>query len=156
VLGAVVLLLLSLGPGRAEASFALGLQDDGFSPDTASAGQVGAAWAAERAIHGSYIRIGLTWGDVVHANNASQPPAGFNQSDPASKDYGWLRVDDAVRSAAAHHKKIIFVIAEAPQWAIGPGTPGPNVGSGAWNPNPTMFSQFVHAAALRYSGEKAL
>jgi hypothetical protein len=151
-LGAVLLLLLSLGPGRAEARFALGLQDDGFGPRAASAAQTAAAWAAERAIDGSYVRIALTWGQVVRGNNLSKPLAGFNQADPASPDYNWSGVDDAVRSAVARGKKIIFVIAEAPRWAVGPGSPGPNVGGGAWNPDPSMFSQFVHAAALRYSG----
>jgi hypothetical protein len=144
--------LLVLGSGQAKAGFSVGLQDDGFSPADASASQAAAAWAAERAIHGSSVRVGLTWAHLVRGNGDPQPPAGFNQADPASPDYDWHKVDDAVRSVAAHHKKIIFVIDQAPPWANGPGTPGPNVGSGAWNPNPTMFSQFVHAAALRYSG----
>ncbi len=130
----------------------MGLQDDGFGPSSPSATQTAAAWTAERAINGSYVRISLTWGQLVHGNSGSKPLPGFNQADPASKDYNWTGVDDAVRSASARGKKVIFVIAEAPQFAIGPGTPGPNSGSGSWNPDPTMFSQFVHAAALRYSG----
>jgi hypothetical protein len=144
--------LLVLGTGQAKAGFSLGLQDDGFSPATASAAQVGDAWAAERATDGSYVRIALPWADLVRGNADPQPLPGFNQADPASPDYGWTKVDAAVRAVAAHHKRIIFSIDEAPTWAIGPGSPGPNVDSGAWNPNPTMFSQFVHAAALRYSG----
>jgi len=143
--------LLALGSAQAKAGFSIGLQDDGFRSD-ASADQAATAWAAERAIHGSYVRVGVPWAQLVHDAKNSQPPAGFNQADPGSPGYDWSRVDDAVRSVAAHHKKIIFVTQGAPQWAIGPGSPGPNVGQGAWNPNPDMFSQFIHAAAIRYSG----
>jgi hypothetical protein len=141
----VVLLLLGIGSGRAEASFALGLQDDGFTP-SGSQEQTAAAYSAMSFIHGSYVRIALEWEQVVGRT------ASFNQADPADRQYSWTRIDDAVRSAAAHRLKAIFVIDRAPDWAIGPGPITTPISQGAWDPNPGMYSRFVHAAALRYSG----
>jgi hypothetical protein len=148
---AAVLLLLGLGPGRAQARFDVGLQDDAFSPGASNA-QASTAYSAMRAVHGSYVRIPLEWAQVVASPNSSTPPSGFNQSNAGDSNYGWSHIDDYVRAAAAHHLKAIFVIDDAPKWAIGPGPITNPVSPGAWDPNPAMYSRFVRAAATRYSG----
>jgi hypothetical protein len=144
-------LLLGSGAARAQANFAVGLQDDGFGPK-GTAAQTSAAYGATRAVRATYVRIPLEWASVVRGNDAAQVPNGFNQADPRDNNYKWTRTDEAVSAAAAHHLTPILVLDRAPVWAEGPGTVKPATSPGAWNPNPTMFARFVRAAALRYSG----
>jgi hypothetical protein len=148
---AIVGLLLGLGAGRAQARFQLGLQDDGFGPDGTSA-QAGSAYGAMQAIHGSYVRIALQWSDVVESNNSPKPPPGFDQANPGDSHYGWTRIDAQVLAAAQHHLHPILAIDRTPTWGSGPGPVKQYTGEGAWNPIVSEYSQFVHAAARRYSG----
>jgi hypothetical protein len=147
---AAIVLLFGLGAGRAQAQFALGLQGDGFADG--SGPQAAKAYGAMRAINGSYVRIALEWSEVVGNAGQSTPPKGFNYMDPNNPNYTWGQIDAEVRSVVAHRLQPIFVIDRAPNWAIGPGTPTKYTSPGSWNPNPTLYSGFIHAAATRYSG----
>jgi polysaccharide biosynthesis protein PslG len=153
LLALAIVIALLLGPvtGRAQARFAVGLQDDGFGPDASNA-QAATAYSAMRAVHGSYVRIPLEWAQIVSSPNASAPPKGFDQSNPRDSNYSWHHVDAWVRAAAAHHLTPIMVLDRAPQWAEGPGPITTPISDGAWDPNPRMFAQFVKAVASRYSG----
>jgi hypothetical protein len=146
---AVLVTAVLVAPPRAQASFQLGLQDPGFEASGTSA-QVAAASSAMNAVDGSVVRVAVPWAQVAPAGSAR--PANFDAADPADPHYRWAATDYAVRAAAQHHLRVILQILDAPVWAEGPGQPRPYVSAGAWNPDPGEFSEFIHAAALRYSG----
>jgi hypothetical protein len=50
---------------------------------------------------------------------------------------------------------VLVDIWDAPTWAEGPGTPGPGVTQGSWNPILAQYTAFLHALAVRYSGSFA-
>ncbi len=148
---ALVVAALLLVPAIAHAQFQLGLQDPGFgaAPNTASART---ADAALNATAGSVVRVGVDWASVAPAG--STMPAGFDPSNPADPQYRWGAVDAAVRAAAQLHARVLLTILDAPRWAQGPGEPAnPAIDAGAWDPSPSDFAQFAHAAAVRYSGD---
>ncbi len=154
-IGLVATLLgaLALAPAPALAQFALGLQDPGFSFSATSA-QSRIAYDALDTVRGSTIRITVSWNSVAPAGK--QMPSGFEPSNPGDPGYNWSSIDTAVRSAAAHHDRVLLTLTGAPQWAQPPGKPASLSGfNGAWNPNATQFGAFAHAAALRYSGHFA-
>jgi hypothetical protein len=138
--------VLALAPARAEA-LGVGIQDNSFftNPIAPLASQ------AMAQIHGSWLRIILRWSIVAPAGSVS--PAGFDASNPADPNYHWIAYDAYLKEAAAAHLKVIVALAGAPGWAEGPNNPGdPVIGPGAWDPDPTQFGVFAHAAAERYSG----
>ncbi|HLY49016.1 MAG TPA: hypothetical protein VKR21_07455 [Solirubrobacteraceae bacterium] len=134
-------------PAQAQA-FQLGLEDTGFESPTASTAQIQRADDALQTTDASVIRVAVYWARIAPTR---QTP-GFNPSDPNDPNYNWSSLDYAVRTAANHHKQLLAVIWDAPTWAEGPGTPGPGVSPGSWNPDLTEYTAFLHALAVRYSG----
>ena len=142
----VVATSAGLAPASAGA-FQLGLQDDGFQSPVGAA----AAYRALGAIDGNWVRQDLRWSDVAPTGRVK--PQGFDAGDPADPQYNWSVVDAAVRGAAGRHVNLILAADGAPSWAEGPNRPSsPNIDPGAWDPSATEFGQFMHAAAVRYSG----
>lgn len=138
---------LLLVPVAAQAKFQLGLEDQtlrGIHTDDFAA----PGYAALRQIGGSMARVNVTWAAIARSTT---PFDLSNQNDP---HYFWTQLDAADRRAAAHHDQILLYQQDAPTWAEGPGAPvnDPNVGPGAWEPNPVLFGQLMHALATRYSG----
>lgn len=146
---AAALLAFGLPPEHARAQFQLGLQDAGFEAGGTSA-QTRTAQAAMQSIDGSVVRVAVYWATV--APGGKTIPAGFRPSDPGDPRYRWSAVDSAVRSAAQRHLRVILEFLDAPVWAQGRGPVKPYVSPGAWDPNPTEFAAFMHAAAVRYGG----
>jgi hypothetical protein len=146
---AVAVLSFGIASDHAQARFQVGLQDPGLGAGGTSA-QTQAALAAMRAIDGSVVRVGLPWASI--APSGKTIPSGFRPSDPGDPRYDWSAVDSAVRLAAHDHLRVLLTAADAPVWAQGRGRERPFVSPGAWDPNPTMFAAFIHAAAVRYSG----
>lgn len=153
VLVAALVASLAIGPSRALGAFSLGLQDPGFTdPGTSAESQF--AYKALRTVHGSTIRITVSWNAVAPAG--SQMPTGFDPSNPADPGYRWSAIDAAVRSASTHHDRVLLTLTGAPRWAQAPGKPASLRGyGGAWNPSASQFGLFAHAAAARYSGHFA-
>jgi hypothetical protein len=142
-----MVLFLGLAAADAQARFQVGFQDPGFyAHETNPLAQ--AAYGAIHAVDGSVVVVPVAWANVAPAEQA----AGFSPSDPGDPHYRWNSTDFAVRSIAQHHLKVMLVFTSAPTWAQGPGPEKPYVNPGAWDPNPTQFAAFLHAAALRYSG----
>jgi hypothetical protein len=93
---------------------------------------------------------------LLGTGGASDTPRRLQCFRPWRPQYAWGALDDAVRSAAGQHLRILLNLLDAPTWAEGPGRPSnSNIGPGAWDPSPTAFAQFVHAVASRYSGQFA-
>jgi hypothetical protein len=72
-------------------------------------------------------------------------------SDPADPAYDWSYVDRAVRDAAARGIEPLLIVADAPEFAEGPGKPSGAI-PGTWRPDPDAFAAFARAVAIRYSG----
>lgn len=147
-------MVLMISAATASAKFALGLQDPGF---TQAANSTGArtAFAALQAARGSIVRITASWNSIAPAGTTM--PAGFDPANPSAPGYNWAAIDTAVRSAAAHHDRVLMNLTGAPKWAQQQtGEPSSLAAyGGAWNPNATEFGLFARAAALRYSGHFA-
>lgn len=138
-------------PAAAFAQFEIGLEDPGFSdPAGTTASQV--AFGALNAIHGSTVRLDVTWGTI--APDGTTAPAGFNPSNPGDPQYNWTSLDAAVRTLTEQHDQVLIdLTGPSPGWATPAGRPSSfNSFGGAWEPNATQFGLFAHAAALRYSG----
>ena len=143
---ATALVALAVEPGAAGA-FQLGLQDTSF---TLPASQPG-AYGVLSAIHGNWVRADLSW--IGTAPGGRTMPSGFDPSDPADPQYNWQNFDAVVRGAASHGASLIAVLDGVPPWAEGPNLPSnPLIQPSEWDPNAADFGQFVHAAAVRYSG----
>jgi len=149
---AFALLALALLPAQAQAQFQVGLQDAGLEARGTGA-QIRAANAALYPTDSAVVRIAAYWATI--APGGTSAPAGFRSSDPSDPRYRWSALDSAIRSAAQNHQRVMLEILDAPAWAEGPGPVRPYVTPGSWNPNPTKVAAFVHALALRYSGNYA-
>jgi hypothetical protein len=134
-------------PLVAQAKFQLGVQDSNLSGISTEA-HTAPSYTAIQPLAPSLIRVNVVWFAV-----AGNTPFGLsNQADP---HYKWTLIDQSVRRAAARNLQVVLDLSAAPNWAEGPGIPpasDPNVGKGAWEPNATLFGQFAHAVAERYSG----
>ncbi len=113
-----------------------------------------------RALGATTVRVFLTWYSLAPEPEATQPPAGFDGSDPnaysASK---WLPYDLLVDYARRDGITVDFELTGgSPRWASGtdppPSVPGYTDDRRyySWEPNPAMYGQFVHAVAERYDG----
>ncbi|MGI8412584.1 MAG: hypothetical protein ACR2QA_08820 [Solirubrobacteraceae bacterium] len=144
---AVALAALAITAASAHGQFQLGLEDyNYFNPSSA-----GAAFGVTRTADTHWIHVNAGWSLVAPA--ATQEPRGFRPADPADPRYNWTGLDKTVRSAARWHLQVLLTLSGAPTWAEGPHRPAnPNIGAGAWDPNPGKFAQFARAAALRYDG----
>jgi hypothetical protein len=145
---AAIAVVIALGPTSATASaFATGLQDESWLKPASVPGDL----SALHAVGGSYVRIVLRWALVAPPGNSE--PLGFNPSNPGDPHYRWAVYDAFMRTAAAEHINVVLTFLDAPKWAQGPGRPNNSaIGPWAWDPNPSAFAAFAHAAALRYSG----
>ena len=69
-----------------------------------------------KALGGTIARIPVDWRNTVEV----APPPGFQASDPASPSYRFVRLDAAVRSAAAAGLRPLLVVSHAPAFAEAP------------------------------------
>jgi hypothetical protein len=103
-----------------------------------------------RALGANTVRIIVHWAAVAPD---AQPADG---ADPASYPAAnWAPYDAMVRDAAQDHMTVDFTVAGgAPLWAQGAGIPPQGLADRnfAWEPDATLYGQFVHAVGERYSG----
>jgi hypothetical protein len=109
-----------------------------------------------RGIGAQMVRVFLPWSAIAPDWASTTMPDGFDGSDPAAyPDGAWDRWDAIVRDAKQVGIAIDLVVAGgAPKWADRPGIPSdaadnPNR---AWYPSPSLYGDFVRAAATRYGG----
>jgi hypothetical protein len=100
-----------------------------------------------RAAGASVVRIPVEWRYIV----STDPPAGFDASDPASPAYDFSAVDAAVRETVAAGLAPLLVVSRAPAFAEAPDR-WPYAYPGSWAPDPVAFGEFAAAVARRYSG----
>lgn len=100
------------------------------------------------------VRLSVVWNTIAPDPAAHAPPPGFDASDPATYPAAsWTRYDRIVRDAQAEGIELDFLMTGgAPLWATAPGAPPSERNSGAWEPSPTAYEDFVRAVATRYSG----
>jgi hypothetical protein len=99
------------------------------------------------------LRLSVHWNYIAPHPLARRVPPHFNPADPASYPAAnWEIWDLIVRDAAQEGIELDFdVMGGAPRWAQGSGAPPGNTNAN-WEPSPSMYRQFVHALAVRYSG----
>jgi len=145
---ALLMIILALPAAPARARFELGFDDNAFF----RADSTSLAFNTFNAVRGRWIRILLRWSLVAPAGN--RKPTGFDARNPSDPHYSWAAYDAAVRLAAQRHANLILDVTNAPAWAEGPDHPNdPTVFGGAWDPDPSAYADFLHAAALRYGGQ---
>jgi hypothetical protein len=99
------------------------------------------------------IRLAVRWAYIAPSPNSRRLPQHFNGSDPAAyPDANWTIWDDIVEDAQNAGIGLDFnPTGGAPDWALGPGRPKGATNTN-WEPSPRLYRQFVHALAVRYSG----
>ncbi len=95
----------------------------------------------------SVVRIPVDWRDVV----AADPGAGFQASQPASREYHFAALDAAVLSAVSAGLTPLLVVSHAPAFAEA-APRWPYAYAGSWAPDPTALQAFAAALAERYDG----
>jgi hypothetical protein len=100
------------------------------------------------------VRIDFGWSDLAPDPSSPRRPRGFRGADPAAyAAASWAPYDALVKDATADGVETDFALSgPAPSWATGPNRPSEQGASGAWNPSPGGFAEFVNAVATRYSG----
>jgi hypothetical protein len=100
------------------------------------------------------VRVDVGWSTIAPGQSFSRRPPGFRSGDPAAYPAAsWAPYDALVKDAAADGIEPDFALTgPAPPWATGANRPPVKGTSGAWNPSPAAFGQFVNAVATRYSG----
>ena len=93
----------------------------------------------------AFVRIDFSWGTVAPVVR----PTGFDPTNPGDPAYRWGAVDARVQLAVRNGLVPVLGIAGAPRWAQPQAPPDRD---GAYEPDPTMFGQFMLAAARRYGG----
>ncbi|HEV3129143.1 MAG TPA: hypothetical protein VGY32_09185 [Solirubrobacteraceae bacterium] len=101
----------------------------------------------------SSVRLAVRWRDIAPNSLGKTAPRHFNASDPtAYPTRNWATLDAIVRALNQGGIGLnLDILGPAPRWASGPGAPKGNTNYN-WNPNPSMYRQFVQALGTRYSG----
>jgi hypothetical protein len=99
------------------------------------------------------VRLSVRWSTIAPRPNSRRRPQRFNANDPAAYPAAnWGSYDQIVRDAEAAGITVNFdLVGGAPDWATGPGAPKTEDLS-VWEPSAREFGYFVHAVAVRYSG----
>jgi hypothetical protein len=129
-----------LGIGAAPASaFQLGLTDPAYSG--------GNATIFDRTVNAraGLVLLGAPWASIA----PTDPPAGFDGSNPNSPGYSWSSLDASVAAAQSRGLRVALLVTQAPAWAEGPNRPA-GVTAGSWKPDPSALGKFGQAIAKRY------
>jgi hypothetical protein len=113
-----------------------------------------------RELGATTVRVFVTWYSLAPDPAAEQPPEGFDGSDPnAYPASEWRPYDQLVEDAQQDGITVdLELTGGSPRWASGADPPASSPGYTddrgyfSWEPNPTMYGQFVHAVAERYDG----
>jgi hypothetical protein len=147
---ALTLLLLALGSRAAVASTT---QESWFEDDPHMLTDPGGTVARLRQLGVDRVRLAVRWELIAPQPNSRRKPRGFKSANPSDYPAGrWQIWDQIVRLAHQDGIAIDFdVVGGAPAWAIGPRRPAGSRNPD-WEPSPGEFGAFVHALAVRYSG----
>jgi hypothetical protein len=99
------------------------------------------------------VRLFFTWNQLAPDPTATNPPAGFDATNPAAYPAAnWGQYDTIVRAVEAHHMGLDAVLGPPPpRWAAGKGAPNPAKQTW-WKPKARDFQAFAQAVGRRYSG----
>jgi hypothetical protein len=106
-----------------------------------------------KALGADRLRVTAGWSELAPQPRArTRPSAPFDARDSRTYPQGaWLKLDHAVRSAAAAGLEVMIDVAFwAPRWATKRASPGP--GGERYAPRPAEFGAFAEAVARRYDG----
>jgi hypothetical protein len=91
------------------------------------------------------VKLAVNWNEIAPSN----PPAGFDPSNPDSPGYKWSDLDKETSDAVAWGLTPFFTIIGAPPWGEFP------PGGREDHPDPAQLAQFARAVATRYNGNHA-
>jgi hypothetical protein len=99
------------------------------------------------------VRLAVRWLQFAPAAKSRRRPPNFKAIDPgAYPAQSWAPWDRIVEEAASHGIALDFdLMGNAPLWATPRGAPK-NSAQGNWMPSAREYGAFVHAIAVRYSG----
>jgi hypothetical protein len=99
------------------------------------------------------IRVNVEWWSIAPNPLSLKMPAGFQDKNPAAYPAGnWAPYDRLVWLASLYHIALQFnLTSPAPLWAVARNAPTTRAAN-HWEPNPTLFADFVYAVGSRYSG----
>jgi len=141
--GALAVLLLLGGDARADRPLRTGVAPSMQLRD----GEAAVAFKRVYDAGARTVRLYLDWRHIA----PTQPPPGFDPSNPADPAYNWAPVDEEIQIAIAQGLDPLVVVSEAPAWAA----QGSAAFPGTVRPDPLQLRRFTHAAAVRYSGRFA-
>ncbi|MGI8714323.1 MAG: hypothetical protein ACR2NR_14335 [Solirubrobacteraceae bacterium] len=98
------------------------------------------------------LHLYMHWADIAPDPMSMHKPA-FDATDPAAYPAaGWAPFDAVLRAAAVRQIGVdLALVPPPPNWASGKGAPHPKT-QPEWKPSAAEYGQWVHAAAVRYSG----
>ena len=127
----------------ADASFQLGIHDPGSENGDAL------PFDRQRDSGASISRITIFWSQII---GGTEKPAGFEPRNPADPNYDWSKLDRFVLAAKSRGIEPLVTTYWAPDWAEAARRPK-NAHAGTWMPDHKEYADFLHAMAMRYSGE---
>jgi hypothetical protein len=137
-----------LAPAAHAATFTRGFVDDvWFDPPADGLSQQ--TWITKTEATGAKIvQIEVDWTSI----EPTAPASGVDASNPAGAQYDFTGLDSEVEELAGTGLQPIFLVTDAPRWAMGPGGTAADYVSGGWEPNAAAFGALGQALATRYSG----
>jgi hypothetical protein len=106
-------------------------------------------WLARaQSIGSSYVRLITDWKSIAPA----KPTQGFEAGNAGDPRYRWSSLDSQVEDAVAHGQRVILMLFQPPNWALGRNAPR-SAPAGTWRPSPSALGAFARAVAERYSGQ---
>jgi Cellulase (glycosyl hydrolase family 5) len=123
-----------------------------FQDDGQLAGNTAGTIATLRQLGVDRIRLFVHWAYIAPSPNSRKKPH-FDATNPSAYPHGaWNFLDNVITQAqAAGINVYLDLTAPVPYWATGPNQPKP-LPRLQWQPNASMFDQFVQAVGKRYSG----
>jgi len=151
VLGAS-LLMVGLTPGQSLAATRehamVGITDPVITGPTA--GLLEAMAPRWRSSGIEIASVTADWREIAPEQDAKVPPAGFDGADPSSPLYSWANLDRVI-SVLRDNKiePLLTITGPGPLWS----SSDPERGSARYRPDPTLFTAFAKAVALRYGAQ---
>ncbi|MGH2856917.1 MAG: hypothetical protein ACRDMJ_05470 [Solirubrobacteraceae bacterium] len=99
------------------------------------------------------IHIYMHWADIAPDPQSHHRPA-FDATNPDAYPLsGWAKFDQPIREIVARHMTIdLDLVSPVPLWAQGHSVPRRFRSNPYWEPNATLYGQWVKAVGTRYSG----
>ncbi len=132
---------LALRPGGADAALTPGFMDPAFQTEAPDV-----FWADMTALKAGVLRYDVYWKEIA-------PTRPVNPRDPNAPEYDWETSTASCATRTRTACRCLFTLWRTPFWARADGGRGGFPGMYSFAPNLVDWTDFVVAAAARYSGK---